>query len=122
MRNSRTRWLSRIGAVVLIGGLLSGCGSSDEAAIAQSAPADLSGVTQAWNKNLPAAQRFAVLASFANAAVLDKNTGLVWEKVPDATGRTWGTATFYCVNKNVGRRDERLAAAIRSRTGQLDRS
>jgi len=102
MRNRGTRWLSGIGAVILIGGLLAGCGSSDDAAIAQSAPTDLSGVTQAWNKNLPAAQRFTVLASFANAAVLDKNTGLVWEQAPDATVRSWSVTTSYCINKNVG--------------------
>lgn len=63
------------------GGLLiAGCGSSDDTAIAQGAQTDLSGVTQAWNKNLPAGQRFAVLAPFANAAVPDKETGLVWEQ------------------------------------------
>lgn len=102
MQNSRLRWLSGIGATVLIGGLLAGCGSSDDAAIAQGAPTDLSGVTQNWDKNLPAAQRFVVLSGFANAAVLDKNTGLVWEKAPDTTPTTWSGATFTCINKNVG--------------------
>lgn len=104
MQNSRTRWLSGIGAVLLIGGLLAGCGSSDEAAIAQSAPTDLSGVTQAWNKNLPAAQRFAVLASFANAAVLDKETGLVWEQSPSTTTASWINARGRCSNLKTGGR------------------
>lgn len=100
---NRKRWTGMAMISLVCGGLFSaGCGSSDDAAIAQGAPTDLSNVTQAWNKNLPAEQRFAVLASFANAAVLDKNTGLVWEQAPDATLRNWATAILYCVNKNVG--------------------
>jgi hypothetical protein len=35
-------------------------------------------------------------------AVLDKQTGLVWEEVPDATPRTWTDAARYCVGKTVG--------------------
>ncbi len=34
-------------------------------------------------------------------AVLDKQTGLVWEEVPDATPRSWTDAIRYCVNKTV---------------------
>ena len=47
-------------------------------------------------------QRFVVLAAFANEAVLDKNTGLVWEQAPDATTWNWDLATSYCANKSVG--------------------
>lgn len=46
MQNGRMRWLCGLGVVILSGGLLAGCGSSDDAAIAQGAPTDLSGVTQ----------------------------------------------------------------------------
>lgn len=45
MWSRRSRWLGGIGAVVLMGGLLAGCWSGDDAAIAQGAPTDLSGVT-----------------------------------------------------------------------------
>jgi hypothetical protein len=38
------------------------------------------------------------------AAVLDKETGLVWEKAPDATPQTWADAVGYCFNKAVGGR------------------
>ena len=38
------------------------------------------------------------------AAVLDKETGLVWEKSPDATRRTWLDAIYYCYTKTVGGR------------------
>jgi hypothetical protein len=66
---------------------------------------DFSGLTQSWDKNLPSASRFTVLAAFNNAAVRDNNTGLVWEQSPDTTARTWGfvnAARTDCANKTVG--------------------
>jgi hypothetical protein len=39
-----------------------------------------------------------------NEAVLDKETGLVWERTPDATIRTWFDAVIYAYDKNVGGR------------------
>ena len=36
-----------------------------------------------WSQKLPAAQRFTIVLD--GEAVLDKETGLVWEKSPDAT-------------------------------------
>jgi hypothetical protein len=116
----RVKWLSVLGGVVLIGGgLLANYGAGVPAAGAQTAPlnpltvilekldqvlAALGGSnpTLRWDQALPAAQRFVTLAAFNNAAVLDKNTGLVWEKAPDATPRSWDNATDYCLNKNVG--------------------
>lgn len=55
--------------------------------------------TLRWDTNNPSASRF--VTAFPGA-VLDKNTGLVWEQAPDATSRTWGAATSHCVNRNVG--------------------
>ena len=55
--------------------------------------------TLRWDTNNPSATRFTTAFP---GAVLDKNTGLVWEQAPDATTRTWAVATRYCVNKNVG--------------------
>ena len=37
-------------------------------------------------------------------AVLDKETGLVWEKSPDTTTRTRVDALYYAYSKNVGGR------------------
>lgn len=42
-----------------------------------------------WSKKLPAAERFVVLADFNNEAVLDKETGLVWEKSPSGSRHGW---------------------------------
>ena len=96
-----------IGAIVVGGLLLTGCGGSgsDPAVQAQSSGViDLSGVTPNWDKALPAASRFVVLAAFANAAVRDNETGLVWEQSPQTTTDTWGGARGTCINKNVGGR------------------
>lgn len=56
-----------------------------------------------WDTNHPAPHRFVSLAAFHHQAVLDRNTGLVWEQAPalDFLG-SFGEATSYCVNKTVG--------------------
>src|SRR5215471_2214813 len=64
--------------------------------------ADLQGVTQNWDKALPSASRFTVLAAFNNEAVRDDNTGLVWERVQDARYILWSESISYCANKTVG--------------------
>src|SRR5947208_1713602 len=38
--------------------------------------------TPSWDQTLPASTRFVVLSNFNSAAVLDRETGLVWERVP----------------------------------------
>jgi hypothetical protein len=60
--------------------------------------------TLRWDQALPAAQRFVTLAAFNNEAVLDKETGLVWEKSPSTAGETWNSARSTCANKAVGGR------------------
>ena len=91
-----------MGALVLGGLLVAACGSADAPAGAQGVPADLSGVTQNRDKALPTAQRFVVLPAFNSDAVLDKETGLVWEKSPQTTSARWSVARKTCIEKNVG--------------------
>jgi Protein of unknown function (DUF1566) len=55
-----------------------------------------------WSQKLPAATRFVVLTDWNSEAVLDRNTGLVWEKSPQTTIVTWHDARFTCINKNIG--------------------
>ena len=55
-----------------------------------------------WSQKLPAAERFVIVLD--GAAVLDKETGLVWEKSPDSAYRDWPTAVSYCYTKTVGDR------------------
>lgn len=69
--------------------------------------------TLRWDTNNPSASRFTTAFP---GAVLDKNTGLVWEQAPDATTRDWFSATSYCVNKEVpavgGTRGWRLPSVV----------
>ena len=60
-------------------------------------------IPPAWSQKLRASERFQLVLD--NAAVLDKETGLVWEKSPDTTKRNWTTAISYAYNKTVGGRD-----------------
>ena len=41
--------------------------------------------TPSWDQQLLAAQRFIVLQNWNNLAVLDRETGLVWERTPSTT-------------------------------------
>ena len=59
----------------------------------------LRGVTQSWDKNLPSASRFTVLAAFNNEAVRDNNTGLVWEQSPITSTQSWLAAHGFCREK-----------------------
>jgi len=60
---------------------------------------------KSWSNVIPnAARRFVVLADFGNQGVLDRETGLVWEKSPDATDAMWTDAAAICINKKVGGR------------------
>ena len=121
LRSRRSKWVSGIGAVVLSGGLVvagSGIGVTPAGATDFVNPfpiiiAKLNQIleklstsgggggnhTLRWDTNNPSATRFTTAFP---GAVLDNNTGLVWEQAPDGTPRNWATATSYCVNKKVG--------------------
>jgi Protein of unknown function (DUF1566) len=60
--------------------------------------------TPSWDQTLPVTTRFIVLANMNQEAVLDRETGLVWERSPDATPDLFFNALFTCWNKNVGGR------------------
>ena len=53
---------------------------------------------------LPAADRFVVLADFFFAAVLDLETGVVWQQSPLTNTHEWGSARFKCTGSEVGDR------------------
>jgi len=74
----------------------------------------------AWNKIIPAAQRFA--DALDGNAVLDKETGLVWAKMPDSIQRTWLAAIDYCTQLNLGGRMGWRLPAVEELATLIDRS
>ena len=64
-----------------------------------SAAAGQNNHTLRWDTNNASATRF--ITAFTGA-VLDKNTGLVWDQAPDGTPGDWFEATAHCVRRNVG--------------------
>jgi hypothetical protein len=56
----------------------------------------------AWDQTLPAATRFLVLTNMNSEAVLDRETGLVWEQSPDTSTENWGNASYHCLNLAKG--------------------
>ena len=124
MNSRSSRWVSAIGAVLVGGGLVMASYGSGVTPAAAAPPANNPGNpfqaildkldqvlaaitggagagnhTLRWATNNPSASRFTTAFT---GAVLDKNTGLVWEQAPDATTRLWAVVTGYCANKNVG--------------------
>jgi hypothetical protein len=58
-----------------------------------------------WDDQINKPSRFKVLKEFNDAAVLDKETGLVWDQSPDTTTRDWFTALIHCYLRTVGGRN-----------------
>ena len=54
------------------------------------------------NRTLPTETRFIVLANFNSEAVLDQDTGLLWERSPSMARTDWKTATASCLNRAIG--------------------
>ena len=59
-------------------------------------------IPPAWSQTLPAAQRFVLV--LGGNAVLDHETGLVWEKSPSTTSTDWFTAVRVCTSQTLGNR------------------
>jgi len=59
-------------------------------------------LAQIWDKNLPSDSRFKILSEFADSAVRDNNTGLVWDREPSPEKVTWKEAKTNCLNMAAG--------------------
>ncbi len=58
-----------------------------------------------WDKKIDNARlRFRVLSAFNNEAVLDRETGLVWERSPSTQAVPWPNGRLMCAQKAIGGR------------------
>ncbi len=80
-----------------------------------------------WDQQLPASTRFIVLSNWIDkahpsggAAVLDRETGLVWEQSPDTFTYEWSEAEFNCATSNTGGRLGWRLPTIQELTSLLD--
>ncbi len=67
-------------------------GSGDPVATTQTQPS--------WDQNLPASERFKLV--LGGEAVLDKETGLVWEQSPLTIVQSWSNGRFQCTGRTAG--------------------
>jgi hypothetical protein len=58
--------------------------------------------TPSWDQTLPTAQRFIVLANMNSQAVLDRETGLVWERAATSALTAWDIARIQCAVRTTG--------------------
>jgi hypothetical protein len=91
-------------AMVMFFPMMGMAGSLEPSAAPAPTMKTLDQIPPTWSTKLPASERFVVLADFNNEAVLDKETGLVWEKSPWTTLFQWVAAMNYCVQRQTGGR------------------
>jgi len=60
--------------------------------------------TPSWDQTLPASTRFVVLSNFNSQAVLDRETGLVWQRSPTNFNLQFFDASSYCLEAVTGGR------------------
>ena len=119
---SLSGWSAGLAALVLF------CGSQTASAQNKLEPTAPPGPTMktldeippTWSQTLPAAQRFVLV--LGDVAVLDKETGLVWERTPDTTKRNWFQAASNCYSKSVGNRKGWRLPAIEELESLMDPS
>ena len=60
--------------------------------------------TPSWDQTMPASTRFVVLSNFASAAVLDRETGLIWQRAPSTISDVYTLAYQTCTYQPIGGR------------------
>jgi len=74
-----------------------------------------------WDKKMNSAkERFRVLSAFNNEAVLDRETGLVWERSPMKQALLWPNARLACAQKAIGGRGGWRLPAFNELTSLVD--
>lgn len=99
LTESKTMWLAALVAGVYLLGYMARSSSDTTPPTTDELLAE---VIQDWHNTYPSSQRFKILASFNYDAVLDKTTGLVWEKAPQTETMTYNEARHICANRVAG--------------------
>ena len=73
-----------------------------------------------WDQTMPASTRFLVLSNFNGDAVLDRETGLVWQRTPLLATTSYVGAFFNCGNLRTGGRFGWRLPAIAELTSLFD--
>jgi uncharacterized protein DUF1566 len=55
-----------------------------------------------WGNITDGSTRFVVLSEFSGQAVLDRSTGLIWEKTPASVSANWVIQTNVCIARSPG--------------------
>lgn len=66
--------------------------------------ADAFAQSQPWSQVISGAKRFTLLPQFSGEAVLDKETGLVWQLAPTEMFGNLPVASRYCADVSIGNR------------------
>ena len=74
-----------------------------------------------WSQKLPT-KRFTVLTAFDGAAVLDNETGLVWQQAPSGSEHNWLNAVAQCFTIEVGGRLGWRLPTIQELASLMDKS
>jgi hypothetical protein len=99
LANALLLGLGAIGAVWLLTSLASVVqgGDLDPPAAPGSTMQTLDDLVPSWHKVISGTDRF----DEADGWVLDRETGLVWDKIPQSTTMNWEDAVPYCWNRSV---------------------
>lgn len=77
---------------------------------------------QSWDRKIDRPNRFVVLDDFASDAVLDRETGLVWDRSPRGQLRTFSGAFNTCYATEIGGRLGFRVPTMPEITSLLDRT
>jgi uncharacterized protein DUF1566 len=91
---------------------------SERAAPAAASKAESAPRARSWDRILPVSRRF--VPALDGGAILDRETGLVWEQAPDTATVQWVNAPFVCYAKTVGGRKGWRLPAVEELSSLVD--